>query len=95
MRPHKRNGREAKLRRQQDAYKRNEETRDWLRREATAEIFGAQEECMECGASKFINRDCQTPHCKAMREEPSAFYDEVTDDYIQINGSRMYAGLDY
>ena len=54
-----------------------------------------EEECMECGNLKLANRDCQTPHCKGLREEASEFYDSVTEDSITINGATMYAGIDY
>lgn len=75
---HKRNGKAAKQRRQNQA-----------------QIFGAWEKCDECLAEKLVGTDCQTPHCKALREEDSIFYDHVTQDEIIYGNGTLIAGIDY
>jgi len=100
---HKRNGKEAKARRQKAALVRETMLEDHLRYVRSVDpaegllhkIFGKWETCMECQGEFLLGSDCQTPHCKALREEKSKFYDEITDDHIQINGHKMYSGLDY
>lgn len=100
---HKRNGRAARLRRQeavQDRQVANKQFYDHLdtctpEERLIVAIFGVHEECQECHASKLVRADCMTPHCKALRDEPSVFYDEVTEDQISIKGATMYAGVDY
>lgn len=58
-------------------------------------IFGKWEECDECRNQKLVGTDCQTSHCKTLRDEESKFYDEITDAHITINGSTLLAGFDY
>lgn len=86
---HKRNGRAAKLRRQQRA--QNDPAAEKLVRT----IFGEMIACDECGMLKSPQDDCMSPHCKAARAARSTFYDECTDDHVEINGSRLEAGIDY
>lgn len=100
--PHKRNGKQAKARRRTAAEERKERNKQFMdymamspeERLITA-LFGAHEECIECGNEKLIGTDCQTPHCKAIREEGSKFYEEVTEDHIKIGHGSLIGGLDY
>lgn len=101
---HKRNGKAARQRRQESAKTRKahaDQIYD-LVVEATPEerllthIFGVWETCDECGSEKVVRHDCQTPHCKALRDEKSVFYEEITEDYIRTHGGAiMEAGIDY
>lgn len=102
MKPHKRNGKAARQRRQVQAQSR-ERFADILFRGAMPtheekliiEIFAEAEECSECGGMKLIRWDCQTPHCKALRQEESVFYDSVSEDGITVRGATMISGVDY
>lgn len=104
MKPNKRNGREAKLRRQikaKDRRIRNNQFFDAYVKMTPEErlitaIFGAFTECPECGNDVLVKTDCQSPHCKSLREEKSEFYEEVTEDYIVLpGGETLWAGVDY
>ena len=103
MSPHKRNGKAAKARRQEAAELRRVQNKQIMDKfkDITPEerliiaIFGVWESCMECQNQKVVGSDCMTPHCMSIREEESVFYDEVTEDHIQVKGARMIAGLDY
>ena len=106
MKPHKRNGKAARARRKETANDRAvtaQQYRVWLDKHLTlpaedrliAAIFGSWRTCDECHADVLVGTDCMTPHCKAIRNEDSVFYDEVTDDHITIKGATMVAGVDY
>lgn len=103
MKPHKRNGREAKLRRQESAKDRRHVNHQFFanldkmnpNERLILAIFGSHEECADCSASKLVGTDCMSPHCKELRRESSVFYDEVTEDRITIRGATMEAGVDY
>jgi rubrerythrin len=101
MKPHKRNGKAAKARRQKQAMvsgEMREQHLDYVRNQEPGlldKIFGKFYTCNECGVEVLVGADCQTPHCKSLRNEASDFYDEVTEDHVQIKGARMYSGLDY
>lgn len=89
---HVRKGRLAKAQRQERAAGRAKATAQHLKHiernnpeeRLLDSIFGVHEECIECGNSKLIGADCQTPHCKTLRHEESVFYDENTEDSITI-----------
>lgn len=76
MKPHKRNGREAKARRQKNAMQAAQFKEHIFRRGQLPPeeclllgIFGAWEDCMECGAPKLRGTDCLTDHCVALRAQ--------------------------
>ena len=95
-----RNGKEAKRRRKENADRREENYASYIPDSAAEtllmNIFAAHETCNECGSDKLVRMDCASPHCMALRDEMSQFYEEVTDDHIKFhNGGILQAGLDY
>lgn len=100
---HVRKGRRAKQRRKLRAAERDSQQLKFLETylEMTPEeqllvgIFGPYEKCDECLNLKLIGTDCQTPVCKAYRQESSVYYDEISDDHVTVHGATMHAGVDY
>lgn len=100
---HVRSGRRAKQRRRERAAARDLAQQKFRaayhnmtpEEQLVVGIFGAYEKCEECLNLKLIGSDCQTPHCKILRNERSIYYDEVVDDHVTVHGATMYAGVDY
>lgn len=97
----KRNDKIARAKRQERAADRHKATEQFMDNYKTPEvrlldaIFGVWEACMECGTQVLRGTDCHSLHCKILRNEPSMFYDEVTENSITVKGATMYAGIDY
>lgn len=74
---HTRNGKAAKTRRQDSANDRRKASEQHFRyydqasekQQLAIRVFGQWEKCDECLSAKLIGSDCNTPHCKRIREE--------------------------